>query len=78
VKSNVTQLTDRLEAEGTVRRVSDQEDRRSILMELTESGRNMHKDGLEALQSTTREFFASSSEEQRNSLRRFLEILSGA
>jgi DNA-binding MarR family transcriptional regulator len=77
VKSNVTQLTDRLEAEGTVRRVSDQEDRRSILMELTESGRNMHKAGLEALQSTTREFFASSSEEQRNSLRLFLETLSG-
>jgi DNA-binding MarR family transcriptional regulator len=78
VKSNVTQLTDRLEAEGTVRRVSDPEDRRSILMELTDSGRNMHKAGLEALQSTTRELFAKSNEEQRNSLRRLLGILDGA
>ena len=75
VKSNVTQLTDRLEAEGTVRRVSDPEDRRSILMELTESGRSMHKAGLEALQTTTRELFEESSEEQRNSLRRILKVL---
>jgi DNA-binding MarR family transcriptional regulator len=77
VKSNVTQLTDRLEAEGTVRRVSDPEDRRSILIELTESGRSMHKAGLEALESTTKGLFANSSEEQRNSLKRLLGMVSG-
>jgi DNA-binding MarR family transcriptional regulator len=77
VKSNVTQLTDRLEAEGTVRRVSDPDDRRSILMELTDSGRSMHRAGLEALQLTTRELFADSNEEQRNYLRRILEVFGG-
>ena len=78
VKSNVTQLTDRLEAEGSVRRVSDPGDRRSILMELTESGRNMHKAGYEALESTTSAIFSSSNEEQRNSLRRLLGMVGGA
>ncbi len=77
VKSNVTQLTDRLEAEGTVRRVSDPDDRRSRLMELTDSGRSMHKAGLEALESITRELFAGSNEEQRNSLKRLLAMVSG-
>jgi DNA-binding MarR family transcriptional regulator len=75
VKSNVTQLTDRLEAEGTVRRVSDPEDRRSILMELTESGRSMHKAGLEALAMATKTLFATSNEEQRNALRHLLEMI---
>jgi DNA-binding MarR family transcriptional regulator len=75
VKSNITQLTDRLEAEGTVKRVPDPEDRRSILIELTETGRGMHREGLEALESTTRALFASSSEEQRNTLRSLLGML---
>jgi DNA-binding MarR family transcriptional regulator len=76
VKSNITQLTDRLVAEGTVMRVSDPEDRRSILMELTDSGRSMHKAGLEALGTTTQALFASSNEEQRNVLRHLLEKIS--
>jgi DNA-binding MarR family transcriptional regulator len=76
VKSNITQLTDRLVAEGTVMRVSDPEDRRSILMELTDSGRSMHKAGLEALGVTTQALFASSNEEQRNVLKHLLEKIS--
>ena len=39
VKSNVTQLMDRLEAERLVRRVPDPHDRRSVLAEITEAGR---------------------------------------
>jgi DNA-binding MarR family transcriptional regulator len=77
VKSNITQLTDRLESEGTVKRVSDPEDRRSILMELTESGRSTHKGGLDALAKTTQALFAASNEEERNSLRHLLETISG-
>lgn len=38
VRSNVTQLVDRLEADGMVRRVSDPTDRRSVRAELTELG----------------------------------------
>jgi DNA-binding MarR family transcriptional regulator len=39
VKSNVTQLVDRLEAEGLVRRAPDPEDRRSVLAMITDAGR---------------------------------------
>jgi DNA-binding MarR family transcriptional regulator len=77
VKSNITQLTDRLESEGTVRRVSDPDDRRSTLMELTESGRSTHRGGLDALAKTTQALFAASNEEERNVLRHLLETISG-
>jgi len=75
VKSNITQLTDRLESEGTVKRVSDPEDRRSILMELTDSGRSTHGAGLEALRSATDTIFSGSNEEERTTLRRLLGLL---
>src|SRR5262245_8232441 len=39
VRSNITQLVDRLEGEGMVRRVDDPTDRRSIRAELTSVGR---------------------------------------
>jgi DNA-binding MarR family transcriptional regulator len=39
VKSNVTQLVDRLEAELLVRRVPDPADRRSVRAEVTDEGR---------------------------------------
>jgi DNA-binding MarR family transcriptional regulator len=38
VRSNITQLVDRLEADGLVRRVADPDDRRSVRAELTEVG----------------------------------------
>ena len=38
-KSNVTQLVDRLEADGFVARVADPDDRRTIRATVTESGR---------------------------------------
>ena len=39
VRSNITQLVDRLEADGLVRRVADPTDRRSVRAELTPLGR---------------------------------------
>ena len=39
VKSNITQLVDRLEADHLVRRVPDPADRRSILAAITDEGR---------------------------------------
>jgi DNA-binding MarR family transcriptional regulator len=45
VRSNVTQLVDRLEAEGLVRRVASPDDRRSILAELTPLGRERQTAG---------------------------------
>ena len=39
VRSNITQLVDRLESDGLVRRVADPSDRRSIRAELTDIGK---------------------------------------
>jgi len=49
VKSNVTQLVDRLEAEGLVARVSDQSDRRCIRAAITEQGRERYLTGARIL-----------------------------
>lgn len=49
VKSNVTQLVDRLEADGLVRRVPDPADRRSVRAAITDEGLARCKAGLEAL-----------------------------
>jgi DNA-binding MarR family transcriptional regulator len=46
VKSNITQLVDRLEADGLVRRLSDPADRRTRLAVLTAAGRVACQKGL--------------------------------
>jgi DNA-binding MarR family transcriptional regulator len=48
VKSNVTQLVDRLEADKLVRRVPDPSDRRSIRAEITDEGRSRFESGMSA------------------------------
>src|SRR5580692_9984228 len=45
VKSNVTQLVDRLEADGLVSRAPDPNDRRSRLAVITAAGRNAYEQG---------------------------------
>src|SRR6185503_17839510 len=50
VRSNITQLVDRLEAEKLVVRANDPGDRRSIRAELTSEGRARYKAGFRALQ----------------------------
>ncbi|HEX6559095.1 MAG TPA: MarR family transcriptional regulator [Longimicrobiales bacterium] len=45
VKSNVTQLVDRLEAEGLVKRVPDPDDRRSVRAALTDLGMARYRAG---------------------------------
>lgn len=49
VKSNVTQLVDRLESDLLVRRVPDPSDRRSVRAEITDDGRVKYQAGIEAL-----------------------------
>jgi DNA-binding MarR family transcriptional regulator len=75
VKSNVTQLVDKLEAEGLLRRLPDPEDRRGTRVDLTEAGRAAHKAGREALEQTTRAVFETFQEEDRETLRRLLHLL---
>lgn len=62
VRSNVTQLVDRLESEGLVRRLYDQSDRRTVRAELTEAGREKQKAGAKALAKTESDLAASLSE----------------
>lgn len=45
VKSNITQLVDRLEADGLVARVPDPDDRRSVRAVLTPLGRDRYDQG---------------------------------
>lgn len=57
VKSNVTQLVDRLEADAFVERAPDPNDRRSRLAVLTESGRRAYDEGARIQQDAERELF---------------------
>jgi DNA-binding MarR family transcriptional regulator len=49
VRSNITQLMDRLEKDGLVRRRRDPDDRRGVLAELTPAGRQAYAKGMRAL-----------------------------
>lgn len=49
VRSNITQLVDRLEADGLVRRVADPDDRRSVRAELTPLGKEKQAAGASEL-----------------------------
>jgi DNA-binding MarR family transcriptional regulator len=54
VKSNITQLVDRLEADGLVERKPDPNDRRTRLAALTAAGRKASQDGLRVLRDAER------------------------
>ena len=58
VRSNITQLVDRLEADGLVRRVHDSSDRRSIRAEITMVGRERQAGGADRLARVQAEFAA--------------------
>ena len=75
VRSNITQLVDRLEAEKLVRRADDPKDRRSILAELTAEGRSRHAAGLRAIEAAENELFAPLPERQRKNLVELLRSL---
>src|SRR5882757_8347156 len=61
VKSNVTQLVDRLEADGLVTRSPDPEDKRSRLASITDAGRQIHQDGARIQRQVEDELFATLS-----------------
>jgi DNA-binding MarR family transcriptional regulator len=75
VRSNMTQLVDRLEADGLVRRVPDPHDRRSILAELTAAGAAKRKEGARALEKVREGFAEAVGERDRVALRRALSAL---
>lgn len=68
VRSNITQLVDRLEADKLVLRTDDPGDRRSILAELTAEGRARYKAGFRALQAVETEMLGQLPKGQREVL----------
>jgi DNA-binding MarR family transcriptional regulator len=72
VKSNVTQLVDRLEADGLVSRAADATDRRSRLAVLTDAGRKAYVRGSDILQATERELFAALNRDESAQLHALL------
>ena len=73
VKSNVTQLVDRLEADGLVVRAADPNDRRSRLAVITESGKSAYERGIHIQQRAEREIFGGLSKEESSTLHELLE-----
>lgn len=63
--SNASQMIDRLEAEGLVRRVRNPHDRRSVLVELTEMGAQRMRHADERHQELARELLAPLSDDER-------------
>src|SRR3954467_14501385 len=72
VKSNVTQLVDRLEADGLVSRTSDPSDRRSRLAVLTDAGRSAYAKGSDIQMQTERELFGVLTQSESETLHTLL------
>jgi DNA-binding MarR family transcriptional regulator len=72
-RSNITQLVDRLEADGLVRRVADPDDRRSIRAELTTLGQARALEGKVEMQQVVAAFEGRLSEDERAQLVQLLE-----
>jgi DNA-binding MarR family transcriptional regulator len=72
VKSNVTQLVDRLEADGLVSRTGDPNDRRSRLAVLTDAGRKAYAKGSEIQMQAERELFGVLTPDESDTLHELL------
>ena len=75
VRSNMTQLVDRMEKDGLVRRVGAPRDRRTVRAELTPRGRERQKAGARTLAVLRRELLATVPAAQRVALGRVLAAL---
>jgi DNA-binding MarR family transcriptional regulator len=75
VKSNVTQLVDRLEADGLVSRTSDPNDKRSRLAVLTGAGRTAYERGRRIREQAERDLFAALTESESATLQTLLAKL---
>jgi DNA-binding MarR family transcriptional regulator len=75
VRSNITQLVDRLEADGLVARADDPHDRRSVLAELTAEGRRRQAAGVQAIEEAERELLAGVPKPRQDALLELLRSL---
>lgn len=77
VRSNITQLIDRLEKDGLVRRRPDPADRRGVLAALTAAGKRAHARGVDVLEREQAAIAGALGQGDAASLRAALEALAG-
>ena len=77
VKSNVTQLVDRLEADGYVRRLPKASDRRCVVARITGAGRERFESAVVARDEAEREVLERLNDDDRERLVTLLERLTG-
>jgi DNA-binding MarR family transcriptional regulator len=75
VKSNMTQLIDRLEAEGLVQRVDDPADRRAVKAAITQDGQARHVAGEAEMAKLHEDFATSVGAVDRDTLVRLMSAL---
>jgi DNA-binding MarR family transcriptional regulator len=75
VKSNVTQLVDRLEADGFVTRAPDPNDRRSRLAVITPAGRTAYEEGARIQGAAEQQLFSTLSGDDTARLGEIIEKL---
>jgi len=75
VRSNMTQLVDRLEADALVKRVDDPADRRGVKAAITDEGRARHAAAVAEVARLHDDFAASVGEDDRAAFRRLLTVL---
>jgi DNA-binding MarR family transcriptional regulator len=75
VRSNITQLVDRLEHDGLVRRRPDPDDRRGVLAALTPAGEQAYNRGMRALLQVQQDIARALSAADAASLKRALDTL---
>jgi DNA-binding MarR family transcriptional regulator len=71
-RSNITQLVDRLESEGLVRRVDDPADRRAVRAEITPQGEAQAAEGATQIELVRAQFAAAFTAPERAELIRLL------
>jgi DNA-binding MarR family transcriptional regulator len=75
VRSNVTQLADRLEGDGLIKRVASPDDRRAVHAVVTPLGRRRHADGAAAVHRVQAELAAQVPLTDREAFHRVLSAL---
>ncbi len=76
VKSNITQLVDRLEADGLVKRLPDSEDRRSKRAAITEEGLRRYEIGMKVAVGVEQDLLHTLSPEEQELLTAVLRKMS--
>jgi DNA-binding MarR family transcriptional regulator len=75
VRSNMTQLVDRLESDGLVKRIDDPTDRRGVKASITGEGQARHAAGAAEVARLHEDFAANVGDEDKAALRRMLTAL---